>query len=332
MTIVLTGSIAYDYLMTFPGYFRDHIVPERLDSISLSFLVDHMVRQRGGIAPNIAYTMALLGERPIVFGSAGEDFDDYRKWLERHQIDTSFIRIVPGVFTASFFANTDLANNQICSFYTGAMAHARDMSLKSLNGQPRLVVISPNDPLAMNRYVEECKELGIPYLYDPSQQIVRSSSDELRHGVDGAYSLFVNEYEWELLQKHTGFSREFILDQIPLVVITLGAKGAVIYHKGDQVPVPAVPVDQIVDPTGVGDAFRGGFLRGWLLGLDLQICGMMGSLAAAYCLEQRGTQSHSFTPQEFVARFRKHFDDHGALDILISEKYVEFLEDRNVKF
>jgi adenosine kinase len=304
--------------MTFPGYFRDHIVPERLDTISLSFLVDHMVRQRGGIAPNIAYTMALLGERPVVFGTAGEDFDDYRKWLESHNIDTSFIRTIPGVFTASFFANTDLANNQICSFYTGAMAYARDLSLRSLQGKPSLVVISPNDPLAMNRYVEECKELGIPFLYDPSQQIVRSSADELRRGVDRAYSLFVNEYEWELLQKHTGFSGDFILQEIPLVVITLGAKGAVIHHKGSEVMVPAVPVEQIVDPTGVGDAFRAGFLRGWLLGMDLKICGMMGSLAAAYCLEQRGTQSHWFTPQEFIIRFRQHFDDQNALDSLLS--------------
>ncbi|MFZ6020045.1 MAG: carbohydrate kinase family protein [Chloroflexota bacterium] len=316
MSIVLTGSIAYDYLMTFPGYFKDHIMPDRLDSISLSFLVDQMVRQRGGIAPNIAYTLALLGEKPLVFGTAGEDFEDYRQWLESHNIDTTYIRIIPGVFTASFFANTDLANNQICSFYTGAMAFARELSLEMLQSRPEMVVISPNDPVAMDRYVEECKQMQIPYVYDPSQQIARSNPEELRRGVDGAYSLFVNEYEWELLQKHTGFSGDFILHRVPLVVITRGAKGASIYWQANEVEVPAVPVEKIVDPTGVGDAFRGGFLRGWRLGFDFEICGKMGSLAAAYCLEQRGTQSHYFTIEDFIMRFRAHFDDGGKLEMM----------------
>ena len=184
MTIVLTGSIAFDYLMTYPGYFRDHIVPERLDTISLSFLVDQLERVRGGTAPNIAYTMALLGGKPVVFGTVGEDAGEYLAWLKQVGVDTRFIRTVPGVFTASFFANTDLANNQIASFYTGAMAHARDLSLKELGDlRPDLVVISPNDPVAMDHYVTECKADGIPYLYDPGQQVARSSGAELARGV-----------------------------------------------------------------------------------------------------------------------------------------------------
>lgn len=319
MTIVITGSIAFDYLMTFPGYFKDQIVPEHLDTISLSFLVDQMVRQRGGVAPNIAYTMALLGDHPVVFGTAGEDIDEYQAWLAQRGVNTTYIKKIPGVFTASFFANTDLSNNQISSFYTGAMAHARDYSLSAYtNGRPDLVVISPNDPAAMDRYVGECQAAGIPYLYDPSQQVVRVSGEELRRGVEGAYSLFVNEYEWELLQKHTGFSADEMLSKVDLLVITQGSKGASIFQNGAETQVPVAPVAAVVDPTGVGDAFRGGFLRGWELGLDNATCGKMGSLAAAYCLEQRGTQAHAYTRADFVARYRQTFEDQDALSVLLS--------------
>jgi adenosine kinase len=318
MSIVITGSIAYDYLMTFPGYFKDQIVPEHLDTISLSFLVDQMVRQRGGVAPNIAYTMALLGDHPVVFGTAGEDIDEYCAWLAQHGVVTDYIKKVPGVFTASFFANTDLSNNQISSFYTGAMAFARDYSLADYkSSRPDLVVISPNDPAAMDRYVAECKAAGLPYLYDPSQQVARVKGDELRRGVEGAYSLFVNEYEWELLQKHTGLSADEMKSIVKLLVITLGSKGAYILNNGVETLVPVAPVKAVVDPTGVGDAFRGGFLRGWQLGLDSATCGKMGSLAAAYCLEQRGTQAHTYTIAEFVERYRNTFEDQDALSVLL---------------
>jgi adenosine kinase len=320
MTIVCTGSIAYDYLMTFPGYFRDHIIPERLDSISLSFLVDSMVRQRGGIAPNIAYTLALLGDRPMVLGTVGVDFEDYRVWLEMQQVDTTYIRVIPGIFTASFFANTDLSNAQIASFYTGAMAHAASISLHELDHDKiQLVIISANDPGAMDQHVQECVEMHIPYLYDPGQQVVRSDPAELRRGVLGAHSLFVNEYEYSLLQKHTELTEADILQQVDYMVVTRGERGATIYTNGEEVNVPVVPPLEILDPTGVGDAFRGGFVRGVSLGLDWLICGQMGALAAAYCLEQRGTQNHRYTRQEFVNRFRQHFDDQGALDTLLQE-------------
>lgn len=319
MTIVCTGSIAYDYLMTFPGHFRDHILPDQLDHISLSFLVDNMVRQRGGTAPNIAYTLALLGERPLMVGTVGEDFEDYRAWLESKGINTGFTRVIPGKFTASFFVNTDLSNNQIASFYTGAMAHAAEIALSDLQAHhPELIVISPNDPTAMDVYAQQAKTLGIPYLYDPGQQIVRVSPDVLRRGVENAHSLFVNEYEFGLLQKHTRLSQQQIMGLVELLVVTLGAEGAVVYANGDEYRIPIIPPQRIVDPTGVGDAFRGGFLRGFRLGLDWQTCGQMGALAATYCLEQPGTQNHSYTPTEFIARYREHFDDRGALNILLS--------------
>jgi adenosine kinase len=317
MEIVLTGSIAFDYLMKFPGYFQDHILPDNLDCLSLSFLVESMIRQPGGIAPNIAYTLALLGERPRLFATAGEDFAAYRDVLESKGVDTSDIHLIEGEFTASFFANTDLANAQIASFYPGAMAAAADLSLNDLKGKrPEIVLISPNDPRAMVRYVEECKQLGIPYVYDPSQQIPRLTDDELRAGLDGALALFVNKYELGMIQKSTGLSVDEIREMTQFSVVTLGEGGSLIYQKEKQVQIPVVTPDKIADPTGVGDAFRGGFLTGYAHGWELEICARMGAVAAAYCLEQDGPQGHSFSPAEFVDRFREHFNDQGKLDVL----------------
>ncbi len=317
MSLVITGSVAFDYLMTFPGYFRENILPEKLDKISLSFLVDSMTRQRGGIAPNIAYSLALLGEKPLIFATAGEDFGEYRTWLESHGIDTRYTKVIDGKYCASFFVNTDLENNQIASFYTGAMADASSLSLGDMNpGEADYVVISPNDPGAMRKYVDECIALGIPYLFDPSQQVARNPHEDLRKGAQNAHAIFCNEYEFELLQKHTELCAEDMEGCVKLLVVTKGENGASIKSAGKEYLIPIVPTEHIADPTGVGDAFRGGFLRGFRLGLDLQTSGQMGSLAATYCLEKRGTQNHYYTPSEFVERYRKHFDDQGALDIL----------------
>jgi adenosine kinase len=319
MTILCTGSIAYDYLMTFPGYFKDHILPDKLECLSLSFLVDSMTKQRGGIAPNIAYTLALLGDRPWLMGTVGEDFDDYRNWLEERHVDTRYVRVIMGKYTASFFANTDLENAQIASFYTGAMANAAEISLHELaKTPPELVIISPNDPKAMRQLCEESLEMKLPYLYDPSQQIVRMDPEDIRFGTLGCQSLFLNDYEYNLLQRHTGLTPSEILSQGRLVVVTKGEKGVVVYAEGKEYAIPIAPVEKIIDPTGVGDAFRGGFLRGFQLKLDWQTCGQMGSLAAAYCLEQRGTQNHSFTPAEFVQRYRSIYNDHGKLNALLA--------------
>ncbi len=317
MNLVLTGSVAYDYLMTFPGRFQDHILPDRLESLSLSFLVKSLVRRRGGVAPNIGYTLALLGERPRLMATVGEDFEDYRAFLESVGVDTSLVKVIPGESTASFFANTDETNAQIASFYPGAMAHAAELSLHDLDERPDLVVISPNDPAAMNRYVDECRELGIPYLYDPSQQIIRLSGDDLARGVEGAWALFVNEYEMGMIEKKTRLSQQDIVRQVPLTVITRGERGASVYVDGTEERIPVVPPERIVDPTGVGDAFRGGFLTGFARGWDWALCGKMGALAATYCLEHDGPQSHRYTRPEFVTRFRRHFNDAGQLDSLL---------------
>ncbi len=325
MNIVLTGSVAFDYLMTFPGYFRDHLLPDRLDAISLSFLVDSLVRERGGIAPNIAYSLALLGERPRLFATVGEDFEEYRLWLESVGVDTSWARVIEGEYTATFFANIDRANAQIASFYPGAMAYASQLSLRDLeDSPPDLVVISPNDPLAMSCYVTECRELAIPYIYDPSQQIVRLSAEDLRKGIKSSRALFVNDYEYALVQKITGMRPEEILGSglslaQTFMVVTRGKDGATIYADGEEVQVPIVPPVRILDPTGVGDAFRGGFLAGFSQRLDWVTCGRMGVLTATYCLEQRGPQGHSFTHEEFIERYRQNFDGQEMLSFLLND-------------
>ena len=317
MAIVISGSVAFDYLMTFPGYFRENILPEKLDKISLSFLVDNMTRQRGGCAPNIAYSMALLGERPKVLATAGVDFHEYRQWMEENGIDASYIREIPGKYTASFFVNTDLENNQIASFYTGAMADAAHYTLANIpRDEVDYLVISPNDPGAMRKLTDECAALGIPYLFDPSQQVARNPHEDLRVGVENAHAVFCNEYEFELLVKHTGLSAWQIDEHVRLLVITRGENGATVKADDREYHIPVVPAARIADPTGVGDAFRGGFLRGYRLGLDLQTCGQMGALSATYCLEQNGPSNHHYTTQEYIKRYRESFDDDGALDIL----------------
>ncbi len=316
MNIVLTGSIAFDYLMSFPGRFRDHILADRLEDLSLSFLVDSLVRRRGGIAANIGYTLGLLGERPTIMATVGEDFEDYRAWLEQHGVDTSAIRTVPGLFTASFFVNTDQSNAQIASFYTGAMARAAELRFADLPEKPRLAVISANDPGAMIAYAQECRETGIPYLYDPGQQVVRLEGDALREGIEGCRALFVNAYEFALIEEKTGLSLDAVQQTTELVVITRGEKGADLYAGGRQIHVPAIPPEPLADPTGAGDAFRGGFLKGYLHDLSVERCGQMGALAATFCLEQQGTQGHRFDLRTFVERFRRYFDDQGELDAL----------------
>jgi len=321
MDILITGSVAYDYLMTFPGLFREHLLAEHLEKISLSFLVETLIRRRGGIAPNIAYTLALLGGRPRVLATVGEDFEDYRSWLEEQGVDTQNIQVVPGKYTASYFATTDQSNAQVASFYPGAMAHAAELSLHELKGaKPDLVVVSPNEPAAMERYIRECKELGLAYIYDPSQQIVRADGEVLRRCLDGAHALFANEYEFELIKDKTGMTEVDILAHLKFMVVTLGPKGAAVYFDANKTLVEAVPTGQIVDPTGGGDAFRAGFLTGYRLALDWETCGRLGSLAATYCLENEGPQAHHFTPAEFIARYRQHYDDGGKLDLLLSSK------------
>jgi adenosine kinase len=320
MKIAITGSIAYDYIMTFPGEFKEMILPDSLDHLSVSFLVDEMSKHRGGVAANIAYTLALLGEHPLLIAAAGCDFDEYRTKLEIVGVDTGGVRAYDDLYTASFFVSTDRSNNQIASFYGGAMSRAKDLDLIGfLQGEADLAIVSPNDPTAMHKYVSDCKQAGIRYMYDPSQQVARFGGEELTFGVEGAEIVIVNEYEHSALCKKTGLSQADILSKARILIITRGISGAEIFIGSDQIHIPIFPTDKIVDPTGVGDAFRAGLLRGMSAGFDWALCGEIGALAAAYVLEEKGPQNHSFTMSEFVGRFRQHFDDGGKLDELLTK-------------
>lgn len=309
MSVLITGSIAYDYIMRFPGYFHDHILPDKIANLSVSFLVDSMKKQRGGVATNIAYNLALLGERPRIMATVGQDFAEYRAWLEANNVDTRAIITIPDDFTASFFVSTDGKQNQIAMFYTGAMAHAHKLSLKQHAGADKidLVVISPNDPRAMVQSVKECKELHLPYLFDPSQQIIRLSGEELAEGARGSTMTIVNEYEFEMLKNKTGWSDAQVIARTQTLIVTLGEKGSRIHAEGKTITVPIVPPRRQADPTGGGDAYRAGIIKGYLKQLPWETIGKIGSLAATYVLEEHGTQNHRYTLQEFGERFQEAF-------------------------
>ena len=311
MRIVVTGSIAFDYLMSFPGKFTEHFLPEHFSRVSLSFLVDTMDKRRGGCAPNIAYTLALLGERPVLMGTAGKDFGDYRHWLDAAGVDTSLVSEIGDKFTASFFCSTDQANNQIASFYTGAMAHAAELSFRTA-GTVDLAIISPNDPAAMTQYAEECRALGIRFIFDPGQQCARMSGAELADGISGAAMVICNDYELELIREKTGLGEPEILNQAGSLVVTRGEHGSSVFDRGGRVDVPAVTPHRIADPTGVGDAYRGGFMKGLAHGASPAVCAQLGSVAATYALEHLGGQAHAYSWTEFKTRYAQHF---GTLTI-----------------
>ncbi|MBC7250690.1 MAG: carbohydrate kinase family protein [Anaerolineae bacterium] len=327
MSIIVTGSFAFDYLMTFPGRFKEHILPDQIENLSVSFLVDEMRKVRGGCAANIAYNLALLGERPRLMATAGCDAGEYRDWLASHGVDTSLLRLYDDCFTASFFVNTDLDQNQIASFYTGAMARARELSFYDLNAEEiEIAIISPNDPQAMRQYARECQELGIPYIYDPSQQVARVGGEELAEGLSGARILIVNEYEYSVLQKKTGLGEAQLMERVPIIIVTKGEKGSTIIVTGDETcgvqvfDIPPARANVALDPTGVGDAYRAGLIKGLVRGYPWPVTGRVASVAAAYVLECPGPQPPPYTRAQFVARYRENFGDAPELaDLLSSE-------------
>jgi len=317
MSVIVTGSIATDYLMKYPGRFLEHILPEQ-GKISVSFLVEEKQMSRGGVGPNIAYSLALLGQKPQLMGAAGQDFGDYRAWLEAQGVDTSLTVAFPDEFTATFTVITDVEQNQIAGFHAGAMSRARELTLRGLD--PRsidLVIISPNDPAGMLKIACECRELGIKFIFDPSQQLARLDGSQVLAGLEGAYALTVNDYELELVKSKTGLDDADLLGRVELLVVTRGGDGATLMSRDRRVDVPVAKPKAIVDPTGVGDAFRGGLITGLVRGYSWEVTGRLGSLAATYCLEQAGTMNHRYTLPEFVARYRESFGDAPELEDLL---------------
>jgi adenosine kinase len=322
--IAVTGSIATDHLMFFPGRFADQLMPDQLHRVSLSFLVDQLELRRGGIGANISFGMAALGLRPALVGAVGTDFDDYRSWLERHGVDTASVYVSQLHHTARFLCTTDAEQNQIASFYAGAMSEARLIELLPVAhrlGGLDLVVISANDPEAMLRHTDECRERGYPFAADPSQQLARMEGPEIRRLIDGAAMLFSNDYEKALTESKTGWSDAEVLSRVGVRITTLGADGAIVERAGEQpIRVAAVPEVSRLDPTGVGDAFRSGFFAGLAWGVGLERCAQIGSMLATYVLETVGTQEYQLKPSEFTERFAAQFGAAAAAEI---EAFVE---------
>ncbi len=319
MRLIVTGSIAYDYVMVFPGQFQDHILPEKMHILSVSFLVDSMKKLRGGTAPNIAYNLALMGEKPEIVGTVGEDFAEYRAWLEGKGVNTSGIKVIGGDFTSSCFINTDLKHNQITAFYPGAMKHAAELSLNDsgLSGDD-LVLIAPNDPAAMAGYAAECTALGVPYLYDPSMQAPRMTAAELEAGFAGAKILTGNDYEFGMMAEKLAITETALRRRVPITLMTRGEAGALITVEGEEYEIPPARPTAVVDPTGAGDAYRAGFVKGMAAGFSWPVIGRLGALTAVYAIEHTGTQNHYYTQAEFVERYRTNFGHSDEIESLLT--------------
>jgi len=319
VSLLVTGSIATDHLMSFPGRFSDSLVVDQLDKIALSFLVDDLEVRRGGCAANIAFGLGNLGLRPVLVGAVGEDFADYRAWLERHNVDCESVHVSSDKHTARFVCTNDSTMAQIASFYAGAMSEAREIELAPVVdrvGGATYVLISPNDPEGMLRHTRECRSKGYPFIADPSQQLAFGDGEMIRELVDGAAILFSNEYESALIEKKTGWSAGEILERVGTQVVTLGADGVRIERVGEEpITVAAVPEIAKVEPTGVGDAFRAGFLAALEWELGLERAAQVGCLLAVYVVERVGTQEYELSQSAFVERFADAYGDEAAAEV-----------------
>jgi adenosine kinase len=319
MSLLIAGSIATDHLMSFPGKFSDSLVVDQLDKLSVSFLVEDLEVRRGGCAANICFGLGNLGLRPVLVGAVGEDFADYRAWLERHGVDCDSVHVSATRHTARFVCTTDTTMAQIASFYAGAMSESREIELKPIAeraGDPEYVLIGPDDPGTMLRHTEECRQRGYRFIADPSQQLAFGDGELIRRLIEGASILVSNEYEASLITQKTGWSRAEVLDRVGIWVITLGAAGVSIEESGKAaISVPAVPENERAEPTGVGDAFRAGFLAALTWGLGLERAAQLGCLLAVYVVEQVGTQEYSLSRADFVTRLESAYGSQAVAEI-----------------
>lgn len=319
MRIAVTGSIATDHLMSFSGKFSDQFVADQLDHVSLSFLVEELEIRRGGVAANISFALGRMGLSPVLVGAVGHDFGDYRSWLDRHGVDTKSVHVSEDKHTARFLCTTDTTQNQIASFYAGAMSEAREIELQTVAdrvGQLDLVVIAPNDPEAMLRHTEECRQRGLTFAADISQQLAIMPGEDVRKLVEGASYLFTNEYESSLLLKHTGWTTDEVLDRVGSWVTTYGGQGVRIEGKNhDPVQIKAVPGVKEVEPTGVGDAFRAGFLWGLSWNLSMERAAQAGCVLASIVLETVGPQEYPLDRADFSDRAARAYGNDAAAEI-----------------
>ncbi len=319
MKIAVSGSIATDHLMHFPGRFADQLIADQLHKVSLSFLIDDLVVRRGGVAANIAFGMAQLGLSPVLLGAVGADFDDYRSWLERHGVDCESVHVSEMLHTARFVCTTDEDMCQIASFYAGAMSEARNIELAPANdrvGGFDLVLISADDPQGMVRHSQECRDRGYRFAADPSQQLARMGQDDILQLIDGAAYLLTNDYEKSLLESKTGLSDAEVLDRVAVRVTTLGKNGVDITGKNiERIHVPIARDVQPIDPTGVGDGFRAGFFAGLSWNLGLERSAQIGSLLAGLVLEAAGGQEYDLRPDTFIERLGDSYGHEAADDV-----------------
>src|SRR5215211_4433672 len=315
-TIVISGSLAFDYIMTYPGSFQDHIIPDKTHVLSLSFLFDSLRRYRGGVAGNIAYNFALLGERPALVGAGGSDFGDYRETFDLLGIDTSRVIDVPAELTGSAFMSADLAGNQIAGFYPGASNAAAELSVLDLGRGAVFGMVGATTREAMRRHAREFAECGCRLIYDPSQQVVSLDAEELREGIYRAWGVIGSDYEMAVIEQKTGLSVSDLVARVPFVGVTFAEHGSDLHLEGQHAKIPAVTAEPLIEPTGGGDAYRAGLFKGLALGLPLEIAGRMGSVAATYAVERHGSQEHTYTPAEFVDRFESAFPEYaGAIGV-----------------
>ncbi|WP_243311323.1 carbohydrate kinase family protein [Fundidesulfovibrio agrisoli] len=311
MRILVSGSVAYDRIMTFPGKFADHILPEKIHILNVCFLVDGLTEKFGGTAGNIAYTMSLLGEKPTIIASAGKDFEPYAAWLAQLGLSMEGIRRVPEEFTPGAYITTDQSDNQITGFNPGAMKVQSGFSVEGFDPAKTMGIVAPGCLADMKHYCARYKELGIPFFFDPGQNIPAFSGEDLAEMLTGASFLITNDYELQMIMNATGLSKGAILHRVDTLITTLAENGVAINEKGVESTVPAAAVSAVKDPTGAGDSFRAGLLCGLARGKSLAVAARMGAVAAAYCVERHGTQEHSFTPEEFWARYEANYGKAG---------------------
>ncbi len=312
--ILVTGSLAYDFIMRFNDVFANHILPDNLHILNVSFTAHKMSKNLGGTAGNIAYSLALFQEHPVVFGTAGQDFEEYRQKMEKLGINTQYIHIYEDEWTASAHIITDQNDNQITAFYGGAMLKNDISILPILDKEPiAFAVIAANGRDGMIRYAKELKARGIPYIYDPGQSLPSFGKDELRELIHGAYIIVMNEYEKELILSKASLTLPQICNEAVYLIVTNGEVGSQIYHQGKRTAIPAAKAKRVLDPTGAGDAFRGGLLKGLLYDLPLEVCVQLGSIAGCYAVEEIGTQTYQYTVEEFCKRFIESYGENPIL-------------------
>ncbi len=309
MQILVSGSMAYDRIMSFPGSFSDHILPDKIHMLNISLLVDGLDERFGGTAGNIAYALSLFSEKSVILGTVGKDFDVYEKWLSRHNVELNGLKRIDTDFTASAYITTDKSNNQITWFNLGAMKFACDYDFSAVDAKDTLAIVSPGNLEDMQNFPKIYREKGVSFIFDPGQNIPAFSGEQLLGMIKDAKILVANDYELEMIMKSTEKTRDELMEICESIIVTLGEKGCLVVEKSGETAVPAAKVDVVKDPTGAGDAFRAGLIKGISMGKNLVESAHIGAVSAVYCVEKLGTQEHSYTEDEFWARYKSNFGE-----------------------